>query len=283
MLDGRGAIRRRAGARLWLSGGWLLLLVTVALFAPLVAPQDPLAQDLMSGRLPPFWSAQAEPGFWLGTDSLGRDVLSRVIWGARVALTVACIAGPLTALIGGALGLIAGFYRGWADRIISRLVDIWMAFPPVLFSILLIAVLGTGLTSIILAIVVIDWTRFARVVRAEAMNQGAMDYVAAAQVAGFFRLRTMTAEILPNVLPTLVALLSLEMGIAVIVEAILSFVNLSLSTDAPTWGGMIAEGRTSIHQAWWVLAFPLVALFLTVLSFSQFGEGLKDRFDPVLR
>ncbi len=283
MLDGRGAIRRRAGARLWLSGGWLLLLVTVALFAPLVAPQDPLAQDLMSGRLPPFWSAQAEPGFWLGTDSLGRDVLSRVIWGARVALTVACIAGPLTALIGGALGLIAGFYRGWADRIISRLVDIWMAFPPVLFSILLIAVLGTGLTSIILAIVVIAWTRFARVVRAEAMNQGAMDYVAAAQVAGFSRLRTMTAEILPNVLPTLVALLSLEMGIAVIVEAILSFVNLSLSTDAPTWGGMIAEGRTSIHQAWWVLAFPLVALFLTVLSFSQFGEGLKDRFDPVLR
>lgn len=283
MLDGRGAIRRRAGARLWLSGGWLLLLVTVALFAPLVAPQDPLAQDLMSGRLPPFWSAQAEPGFWLGTDSLGRDVLSRVIWGARVVLTVACIAGPLTALIGGALGLIAGFYRGWADRIISRLVDIWMAFPPVLFSILLIAVLGTGLTSIILAIVVIDWTRFARVVRAEAMNQGAMDYVAAAQVAGFSRLRTMTAEILPNVLPTLVALLSLEMGIAVIVEAILSFVNLSLSTDAPTWGGMIAEGRTSIHQAWWVLAFPLVALFLTVLSFSQFGEGLKDRFDPVLR
>ena len=283
MLDGRGAIRRRAGARLWLSGGWLLLLVTVALFAPLVAPQDPLAQDLMSGRLPPFWSAQAEPGFWLGTDSLGRDVLSRVIWGARVALTVACIAGPLTALIGGALGLIAGFYRGWADRIISRLVDIWMAFPPVLFSILLIAVLGTGLTSIILAIVVIDWTRFARVVRAEAMNQGAMDYVAAAQVAGFSRLRTMTAEILPNVLPTLVALLSLEMGISVIVEAILSFVNLSLSTDAPTWGGMIAEGRTSIHQSWWVLAFPLVALFLTVLSFSQFGEGLKDRFDPVLR
>jgi dipeptide transport system permease protein len=167
--------------------------------------------------------------------------------------------------------------------VISRLIDIWMAFPPVLFAILLIAVLGTGLTSIIIAIVVIDWTRFARVVRAEAMAQGAMDYVASAQVAGRTRWGTMLAEILPNVLPTIGALLTLEMGIAVIVEAILSFVNLSISTDAPTWGGMIAEGRTSIHQAWWVLVFPLVALFLTVLAFSQLGEGLKDRFDPVLR
>jgi peptide/nickel transport system permease protein len=283
MLDGRGAVRRRLGARLWLSGGWLLLLLLTAVLAPLVAPQDPLAQDLLSGQLPPFWAHGAEPGFWLGTDSLGRDVLSRIIWGGRIALTVAFVAGTLTALIGSTLGLMAGFYRGWADRIISRVVDIWMAFPPVLFAILLIAVLGTGLRSIIIAIVVIDWTRFARVVRAEAMNQGAMDYVAAAQVAGFTKLRTMSAEILPNVLPTIVALLSLEMGIAVIVEAILSFVNLSISTDAPTWGGMIAAGRTTIYQSWWVLVFPLIALFLTVLSFSQFGEGLKERFDPVLR
>ena len=181
------------------------------------------------------------------------------------------------------LGLIAGYYRGLAELVISRLGDICMAFPPVLFAILLIAVLGTGLTSIIVAIVVIDWTRFSRVVRAEAMSQGAMDYVASAQVAGRSRLGIALAEILPNVLPTIVALLTLEMGIAVIVEAILSFVNLSISTDQPTWGGMIAEGRTSIYQAWWVLVFPLAALFLTVLSFSQLGEGLKDYFDPVLR
>jgi len=167
--------------------------------------------------------------------------------------------------------------------IISRLVDIWMAFPPVLFAILLIAVLGTGLTSIIIAIVVIDWTRFARVIRAEAIGQGAMDYVASAQVAGHRRFGIMLQEILPNVLPTICVLLTLEMGIAVIVEAILSFVNLSISTDQPTWGGMISEGRLSIHQAWWVLVFPLIVLFLTVLSFSQLGEGLKDRFDPVLK
>ena len=282
-LDGRSQVRRRAGLRLWLSAAWLGTLCILALFAPWIAPKDPLAQDLFLGRMPPAWVAGAEPGYWLGTDSLGRDVLSRIIHGARVALSVALIAGAITCVIGATLGLLAGFLRGWVDLLISRLIDIWMAFPPVLFSILLIAVLGPGLWSIILAIVVIDWTRFARVVRAEAMAQGAMDYVASARVAGRGRIGTMLREILPNVLPTVTVLLTLEMGLAVIVEAILSFVNLSISTDAPTWGGMIAEGRASIHQAWWVLVFPLGTLFLTVLSFSQLGEGLKDRFDPVLR
>jgi dipeptide transport system permease protein len=282
-MDGRSLIRRRAGLRLWLSAGWLTLLFIAALFAPWIAPKDPLAQDLFLGRLPPFWMAGSEPGYWLGTDSLGRDVLSRIIHGSRVALTVALVAGVITCLIGATLGLLAGFLRGWVDMVISRLIDIWMAFPPVLFSILLIAVLGPGLISIIIAIVVIDWTRFARVVRAEAMAQGAMDYVASARVAGRGRIGIMLREILPNVLPTICVLLTLEMGIAVIVEAILSFVNLSISTDDPTWGGMISEGRTAIHQAWWVLVFPLITLFLTVLSFSQLGEGLKDRFDPVLR
>lgn len=282
-IDGRSLIRRRAGLRLWLSAGWLGMLCIAALLAPWIAPKDPLAQDLFLGRMPPVWEMGAEPGYWLGTDSLGRDVLSRIIHGARIALMVALIAGTITCVIGATLGLLAGFLRGWVDLVISRLIDIWMAFPPVLFSILLIAVLGPGLWSIIIAIVVIDWTRFARVVRAEAMAQGAMDYVASARVAGRGRVGTMLREILPNVLPTIVVLLTLEMGIAVIVEAILSFVNLSISTDQPTWGGMISEGRASVHQAWWVLVFPLITLFLTVLSFSQLGEGLKDRFDPVLR
>lgn len=283
MRDERGALKRPFGLRLWLSGSWLTLLFFAALFAPLIAPKDPLMQDLFLGRMPPFWESGTQPGFWLGTDSLGRDVLSRILYGARLTLIVAFFAGIITCIVGATLGLIAGYYRGWADRIISRFVDIWMAFPPVLFAILLIAVLGPGLFSIIIAIIIIDWTRFARVIRAEAMSQGAMDYVASAQVAGRTKLDTMLSEILPNVLPTIIALLTLEMGISVIVEAILSFVNLSISTDSPTWGGMISEGRISVHQAWWVLVFPLITLFLTVLSFSQLGEGLKDRFDPVLR
>lgn len=283
MADAQAARRPRAGLRLWLAGGWIAMLAVVAILAPWIAPKDPLAQDLFLGRMPPFWMEGAEPGYWLGTDSLGRDVLSRIMHGARVALVVAVCAAGATCLIGATLGLLAGFLRGWVDVLVARLVDIWMAFPPVLFSILLIAVLGPGLWSIVIAIVVIDWTRFARVVRAEAMSQGAMDYVASARIAGRTRVGTMLHEIVPNVLPTIVVLLTLEMGIAVIVEAILSFVNLSISTDDPTWGGMISEGRTSVYQAWWVLVFPLVALFLTVLSFSQLGEGLKDRFDPVLR
>lgn len=283
MLDGRSRVKRRMPLRLALSAGWLTILLSAALLAPWIAPKDPLSQDLFLGRLPPVWVAGHEPGYFLGTDSLGRDVLSRIMYGGRLALLIAVIAGTLTCAVGATLGLLAGFLRGWVDIAISRLIDIWMAFPPVLFSILLIAVIGPGIWSIIIAIVVIDWTRFARVIRAEAMAQGAMDYVASAQVAGRTRLSTMVVEILPNVLPTIVVLLTLEMGIAIIVEAILSFVNLSISTDDPTWGGMIAEGRTSVHQAWWVLVFPLITLFLTVLSFSQLGEGLKDRFDPVLR
>ena len=282
MDEGR-ARRRGVSPRLWLAGGWLLLALLAAISAPLVAPQDPLAQDLMLERLPPFWMSGAEPGFWLGTDSLGRDLLSRLIFGGRIAFIVAFAAAIAACLVGSMLGLVAGYFGGWADRIISRIVDIWMAFPPVLFAILLVAVLGTGLSSVIIAIAVIDWTRFCRVVRAEAMSQARMDYVENARIAGFSRIGIMLREVLPNVLPSIVALLSLEMGIAVIVEAILSFVNLSISTDDPTWGGIIAEGRLSIHQAWWVLVFPLIALFLTVLSFSQFGEGLKARFDPVLR
>lgn len=282
-MDKGRSSRRGLSPRLWLAGGWLLLALLAAIFAPLAAPQDPLAQDLMLERLPPFWLDGAEPGYWLGTDSLGRDLLSRLIFGGRIAFIVAFSAAIAACLVGSTLGLIAGYFGGWADRIISRIVDVWMAFPPVLFAILLVAVLGTGLSSVILAIAIIDWTRFCRVIRAEAMGQSRMDYVENARIAGYGRIGIMLREVLPNVVPSIVALLSLEMGIAVIVEAILSFVNLSISTDDPTWGGIIAEGRLSIHQAWWVLVFPLITLILTVLSFSQFGEALKARFDPVLR
>ena len=282
-MDDSRISRHGSGAKLWLAGGWLLLALLVAIFAPLVAPHDPLAQDLTLERLPPFWMSGAEPGYWLGTDSLGRDLLSRLIFGGRIAFIVAFAAAIAACLVGSTLGLVAGYFGGWADRIISRIVDVWMAFPPVLFAILLVAVLGTGLSSVILAIAIIDWTRFCRVIRAETMGQSRMDYVENARIAGYGRIGIMLREVLPNVVPSIVALLSLEMGIAVIVEAILSFVNLSISTDDPTWGGIIAEGRLSIHQAWWVLVFPLITLILTVLSFSQFGEALKARFDPVLR
>lgn len=272
-----------AEPRVVVAGGYLVLLALVAVFAPWIAPRDPLEQDLMLSLLPPAFVAGAEPGYLLGTDDLGRDVLSRLIYGARVALTVAIVAATLAAILGSTLGLLAGWYRGIVDGVVSRLVDIWMAFPPVLLSILLVAIIGAGLPAVIIAIVVIDWTRFCRVVRAETMQQAAQDYVTAARTIGFSRRAILTREILPNVAPVLVALVSLEMGIAVIVEAILSFVGLSVSSDMPTWGGMIAQGRQIIHHAWWVLAAPLAMLFLTVLAFNQLGDGLRRALDPVAR
>jgi dipeptide transport system permease protein len=277
------AARLLADRKVVAAGSFLLILIIVALSAPLIAPRDPLDQNLMLATLPPAGFANAEPGYVLGTDDLGRDVLSRLIFGTRVSLTVAFIAAGLAALLGSWLGLIAGFLGEGIDSLISRLVDVWMAFPPVLLSILLVAVLGTGLHSVITAIVVIDWTRFCRVVRTETMAQARMDYVVAARALGFSRLAILFREILPNVMPVLIALITLEMGIAVVVEAILSFVGLSVSSDTPTWGGMIAEGRQSIHQAWWVLAAPLLALFATVVAFNQLGDGLARSLDPVLR
>ncbi|MGV3552109.1 ABC transporter permease [Rhizobium sp.] len=276
----RAAIRE---PKVVIAGGFILLLILTAIFAPWIAPKDPLEQDLMLGTLPPAGYDGAEPGYWFGTDDLGRDVLSRLIHGTQTALTVAFVAAGLAALLGTTLGLLAGWYRGWVDAVISRLVDIWMAFPPVLLSILLVAVLGSGVHSVIAAIVIIDWTRFCRVVRSETMAQAQMDYVTAARTIGFPKLSILFKEILPNVAPVIVALLSLEMGIAVIVEAILSFVGLSVSSDTPTWGGMIAQGRSIIYQGWWVLVAPLVMLFLTVLAFNQLGDGLRRALDPMMR
>jgi dipeptide transport system permease protein len=277
------ALRLLRDPKVVVAGGFILLLIVVALAAPLIAPHDPLEQNLLLATMPPAAFPEAEPGYLLGTDGLGRDVLSRLVFGARVSLTVAFLAAGLAALIGSLLGLCAGFFGSAVDTLVSRLVDVWMAFPPVLLSILLVAILGTGLHSVIAAIVVIDWTRFCRVARTETMAQAQMDYVVAARTLGFSRKAILFGEILPNVMPVLIALITLEMGIAVVVEAILSFVGLSVSSDIPTWGGMIAEGRQTIHQAWWVLAAPLAALFATVVAFNQVGDGLARSLDPVMR
>ncbi len=288
MADAAGtaapARRRRAiDPRAVVGGAIVALLFLTAPAAPLIAPHDPLAQDLLYTQLPPSFAPGGDPAFPFGTDSLGRDILSRLIYGARIAAFVAIVAATLACLLGSVLGLLAGYFRGAIDTIVSRLIDIWMSFPPVLLSIVLAAAVGAGLGSVVLAIIVIDWTRFARVVRAETQLQRQLDYVAAARVAGLRRGRTLFAEILPNVLPLIVTLLTVEMGIAVIVEAILSFVGLSVATDTPTWGGMIAEGRQVIRQVPWLLALPIAAIVITVLGFNLLGDGLRATFDPVQR
>lgn len=274
---------KRGGPRLWLGAALVALLVLAAIFAPVLAPHDPLEQDLMSAQLPPAWMTGGEPAYLLGTDSLGRCVLSRLIYSARTAVMVALIAATLAAAIGVALGLLAGSFGGWVDQLISRLIDVWMAFPPVLLSIVLAAVIGAGLTSVIAAIVVVDWTRFARVIRAETMVQLTRDYAAAARVIGLSRMKLLRLEILPNLVPLLVTLLAVEMGIAILVEVILSFVGISVAGDTPTWGSMIAEGRQIVYQAPWIMALPIVCIITSVIGLNLFGDGLRLALDPVQR
>lgn len=268
-------------ARLVFGGAVLALLVLCAAFAPVLAPLDPLDQDLLAQYIPPAWSEKAEPGYLLGTDSLGRDVLSRLIHGARPAVIVAVLGALFAALIGISLGLVAGFYGGWIDAVISRIVEIFLSFPPVLLAIVLVAVIGSGLHSVVIAIVVIDWTRFCRVVRAEVLVLREQDFVLSAVSIGRTRGRILVEEILPNVAPLMLVLFALEMGIAIIVEAILSFVGFS-SSNIATWGGMIAEGREYLRQAWWVMTLPIGCIIVSVLGLNMLGDGMRQSLDPVV-
>jgi len=224
-----------------------------------------------------------DASFLLGTDSLGRDLLSRLIYGARIALTVAVLAALFAAILGTTLGLLAGYFGGWTDALISRVVDIWMSFPAVLLSIVLVAVMGTGLHSVVIAIGIIDWTRFCRVIRAETLVQKNRDYIFSARAIGLHPFSILTREVLPNVFPVLCTLFFLEMGIAVVVEAILSFVGLSLSSDTATWGGLIEEGRQYLHEAWWVMLAPTLCIIVLILALNTFGESLRKLLDPVMR
>ena len=274
---------KRGGARLWVGGAIVAALILVALFAPWIAPHDPIEQDLLSAQLPPAWMQGGDTAYLLGTDSLGRDVLSRLIYAARVAVVVGFVAALLAGAIGITLGLIAGSFGGWIDQATSRLIDVWMAFPPILLSIVLAAVIGAGLTSVILAIVVVDWTRFARIIRAETTVQLQRDYAMAARVIGLNRGQTLRLEILPNLIPLVVTLLAVEMGVAILVEVILSFVGISVAGDTPTWGGMIAEGRQIVYQSPWVMAFAIGCVIVSVVGFNLLGDGLRTALDPVQR
>ena len=268
--------------RVWFGAAVLGLVLVCAVFARWLAPHDPLEQDLMIACLPPAWSAEGERAHLFGTDSLGRDILSRLVYGARPAMIVAFAGAGVAAFAGTLLGLWAGFLGGWVDTLVSRLVDVWMSFPAVLLSIVLVAVIGTGLHSVVLAIAIIDWTRFCRVVRAEAQAQSRLDYVTSARTLGQSRTHTLWHEVLPNVLPLLLTLFTLEMGIAVVVEAILSFVGLSVSSDMPTWGGLVQEGRLYVNQTPWLLGLPIAAIALTVLACNALGDGLRESLDPLM-
>jgi peptide/nickel transport system permease protein len=267
-----------------LIGGAILLVVALAaVFAPWVAPHDPLEQDLLHMLAPPMWMQDGSAAFPLGTDSLGRCVLSRAIYGARVALVVAVVSALGAMLLGSTLALVAGYFGGRIDRGISYVVDLWMSFPPVVLSLILLVGLGTGVDKVILAVVLVDWTRFCRVVRADVLVTRRRDYVLAARLIGFSHLRTLCREVLPGVLPLMITLFSIEMGVAVIVEATLSFIGLSVPPDITTWGQMLADARNDMQSAAWVMLVPVACIVVTVLGCNLLGDGIRVALDPRLR
>jgi len=257
----------------------VLLIACCAIFVGHIAPHDPGDQNLLSILTPPVWADGGDPSYPLGTDSLGRDVLSRLIYGARTAMLVALFASLGAMIIGAILAHIAGYFGGAVDWLIGRAVDVWMSFPPVILSLILMVGLGTGLSKVILAIVLVDWTRFCRVLRAEVLIVTRHDYVAAARLLGFTHWQTIVREIVPATTPLLITLLSLEMAIAVVVEAILSFVGLGVGADQPAWGQMIADARQYVYQSPWNLLLPILAIFLTVAAFNLLGDGLRRTLD----
>jgi peptide/nickel transport system permease protein len=273
------ALRRLLRGRVIIGFAIVLIVAGAALFASALAPHNPDDQDVLNTLLPPLWTAGGDPSYPLGTDGLGRCILSRLLFGARVAVAVAFFGSLGAMLIGATLGHVAGYFGGRTDWLISRLVEVWMSFPPVVLALILMTGLGVGLRNVIFAIILVDWTRFCRVLRADARIVAAKDYVAAARLVGFSHSRTLVREVLPATLPLLLTLLSLEAGVAVIVEAILSFVGYSVEANRPAWGQMIADARQTIYQSPWGLVLPILCIFLTVLGFNLLGDGLRRSLD----
>ncbi len=269
--------------RVLIAAGMILCILFCAVFAGRIAPNDPSDQNLLAILAPPAWMDGGDPAYPLGTDSLGRCVLSRLIYGARTAMLVAFFASLGAMLIGSILAHISGYFGGTTDWIIGRLVDIWMSFPPVILSLILMVGLGVGLDRVILAIILVDWTRFCRVLRSEVLIVTRHDYVAAARLLGFTHWQAIVREVLPATLPLLITLVSIEMAIAVIVEAILSFVGLGVGADQAAWGQMIADARQYVYQSPWNLLLPAIAIFLTVTAFNLLGDGLRRTLDVTVR
>jgi peptide/nickel transport system permease protein len=258
-------------------------LVIPAVFAPLVAPYDPLKGSLANRLKPPVWQEGGSISYPLGTDKLGRDILSRLIYGARVSLAVSLVAIVVGGVVGTALGLMSGYFGGRVDGLIMRLVDISLSFPTILVALVLVAAVGPSFGTVIIVVVVFLWARYARLVRGETLSIKERDFIARARVAGASHFRIMSRYIFPNVVNSLVVLATLQVGYVILLESTLSFLGAGLPRPTPAWGLMIADGRELIVTAWWVSMFPGLAIMLTVLALNLLGDWLRDHLDPKLR
>ncbi len=255
----------------------------VAIFAPWLTPHSPIDQSLPDKLLPPFWEEGGSTTYLLGTDIFGRDVLTRLFYGARVSLIVTLLALTVGGGVGLTLGIIAGYVGGRVDAVLMRVVDAAFAFPTILFALLLAVTMGQGMDTLVIALSLFLWAGFARVIRGEVLALKQRDFVALARVHGCSPLRIMVAHILPNVLNTFMVLLTLNVGVIIVAEASLSFLGAGVPPPTPSWGLMVAEGRGKITSAWWLSLIPGIAITLVVLSFNLFGDWLRDRLDPKLR
>ena len=263
----------------------LVTLVIVALFAPQIAPADPNRQHLIQRLQPPLSpNEQGESMYWLGSDGLGRDVLSRLIYGARVSLAVGVAAVAIGGLIGVFLGVVAGYAGGRTDDVIMRLADIQLAFPFILLAIMVLVVLGAGFLNLVIVLAIGQWVTYARIARGETIAQKRKDYIESARAIGVHGSRIVRRGILPNILAPLIVIASFNVAGVILSEAALSFLGLGVPPEVPTWGGMLAESRDQLLGGyWWLAVFPGVAIMITVLSLNILGDWMRDFLDPRLR
>jgi peptide/nickel transport system permease protein len=278
---GRRRSTRRRGFPYLPVAIWAIVLVC-AVFSPLLVPHEPTAQSLTDRLLPPAWMARGSWEFVLGTDNLGRDVLSRLIYGARITVIVSVLAVTLSAALGTVIGLIAGYYGKWVDTLLMRVVDFQVALPALLFGVMMASIYKPGLRNVIVIIVLFTWAPFARLVRAEALALRNREFVQLATVANLRAWKIMLKHIFPNVLSTAMVLATLNLSVVILFEAALSFLGLGILPPSVSWGLMLADGRQYLTVAWWLVTFPGLAIVAVTLSGNLFGDWLRDRLDPHL-
>lgn len=261
----------------------VVAVLLVAIFAPVLAPHDPTKLNLGKRLLPPFWITGSDPTFLLGTDQLGRDMLSRLIYGSRISVTVGVSAVLLSALIGITLGLLSGFFGGWVDTIISRALDSFMAIPFIVLALAVVSVLGPNLVNLIIVLGITGWVSFTRVVRGEVLSVRERDYVTAVRSIGQRTPQILARHILPNVAGSIIVLATLDVAVAIISESSLSFLGLGVQPPTVTWGLMLSDGREHLATSWWLATFPGLAISITVLGIIFLGDWLRELLDPRLK
>ena len=278
-----GAIRRRMSFRAVFGLTVLLCMGGAALLAPKIAPWDPGRQMLLKRLRPPMWEARGLREHPLGTDHLGRDILSRILYGGRISLGVGLSAVTLSGLIGVSLGLLAGFHGGRTDAFIMRVVDVFLAIPYILLAMGVVFALGPSLLNVILVMAVTRWVQFARIVRADVLSIREREFVSGARARGSRSTRLLLHHVLPNALTPIIVVATLELAFMIIYESALSFLGLGVQPPTPTWGWMLSDGRNYIATAWWLATFPGLAIMLTVLAVNLLGDWLRDTLDPRLK